>query len=92
MKPHPLSLRRARLARSVATLVLSPILGAAPAFAQIQPTPLATAAPSTTSGSLTSENVEVTGSRLRTSNLTSEAPVTVITAKQIEQSSSQTLE
>ncbi|MGI4794633.1 MAG: TonB-dependent receptor domain-containing protein, partial [Janthinobacterium lividum] len=92
MRRRPHSTLRACLASSVAALALAPALGAAPASAQIQPTPLATAAPSTTSGSLTSENVEVTGSRLRTSNLTSEAPVTVITAKQIEQSSSQTLE
>lgn len=38
------------------------------------------------------EQVTVTGSRLRVSNLTSAAPITVVTARQIEQSSSQTIE
>ncbi len=144
MTRHHLSLRGV-LKGSVAALALSPVLGMAPAFAQLAPNPAAAtagnpttsflgpmptfaqtspsqAAASDPSGTSTSdsglqlaqvapipfsavgastnagtgappaENVEVTGSRLRTSNVTSEAPITVVTAKQIEQSSSQTIE
>ncbi|WP_419730350.1 TonB-dependent receptor domain-containing protein [Lichenicola sp.] len=85
--------RRTGLAGSIAALALAPVLGAAPAFAQIAATPLAATAGSTLNGtSGPVEDVVVTGSKLRTSNVTSEAPITVITAKQIEQSSSQTVE
>ena len=144
--------RRTGLSASIAALALAPVLGAAPALAQLASTAApASGTPSTNvagnvqasapsfaqadldpaptfgvqSGSLPSnaqlaqvigtplaaspgstlsntnaiqaaspgtETVEVTGSRLRTSNVTSEAPITVITAKQIEQSSSQTIE
>ena len=141
MTRHHLSLRGV-LKGSVAALALSPVLGLAPAFAQLAPSSNAAAtagtvapsflgpmptfaqtnagqsAPSGTSsasdlqlaqitgtpfgvtGASTNagtsapaaENIEVTGSRLRTSNVTSEAPITVVTAKQIEQSSSQTIE
>jgi len=38
------------------------------------------------------QEIVVTGSRIATSNTTSQAPVTVVTAKQIEQSSAQTVE
>ncbi|MGI4794927.1 MAG: TonB-dependent receptor [Janthinobacterium lividum] len=82
---------RARLTGSIAALTLAPVLGAAPALAQIAPTPFAAGA-TQQSGPTPTENVEVTGSRLRTSNVTSEAPITVVTAKQIEQSSAQTVE
>ena len=63
-------------------------------LAQVTGTPFAAQSSSTSSanGSQAPETVEVTGSRLRTSNVTSEAPITVVTAKQIEQSSSQTIE
>ncbi len=63
-------------------------------LAQITGNPLAATGASTGAGTSApaAENIEVTGSRLRTSNVTSEAPITVITAKQIEQSSSQTVE
>ncbi len=63
-------------------------------LAQITGTPLAATGASASAGTSApaAENVVVTGSRLRTSNLTSEAPITVVTAKQIEQSSSQTIE
>ena len=141
MTRHHLSLRDV-LKGSVAALALSPVLGMAPAFAQLAPNPAAAMAgnpapsflgpmpsfaqtsPSQPAASGTSasdtglqlaqiapipfaatgtstapgtgapaaENIEVTGSRLRTSNVTSEAPITVVTAKQIEQSSSQTIE
>ncbi|MGI4794367.1 MAG: TonB-dependent receptor domain-containing protein [Janthinobacterium lividum] len=86
---------RLHLAASVAVF-LPPF--AMPAFAQISASPLsataATAAPiaSGQGPGTATESVIVTGSRLRTSNVTSEAPVTVITSKQIEQSSSQTIE
>jgi iron complex outermembrane receptor protein len=84
---------RATLSGSIAALALSPVLGAAPALAQVTGTPLsATATSSLSPGTPGTENIEVTGSRLRTSNTTSEAPITVVTAKQIEQSSSQTIE
>ncbi|NPD65380.1 TonB-dependent receptor [Lichenicola cladoniae] len=82
---------RAGLTGSIAALALAPVLGSAPAFAQIAGTPFAAGATPQT-GPTPTENVEVTGSRLRTSNVTSEAPITVVTAKQIEQSSSQTIE
>ncbi len=45
----------------------------------------------TASGS-TAENIVVTGSRLKTSNATSEAPVVVVTAAQIEHTQAQTVE
>ncbi|MGI4747560.1 MAG: TonB-dependent receptor domain-containing protein [Janthinobacterium lividum] len=71
-------------------------LGGSSAMAQIAASPLAA---SPVAGAIaagqapgSAETVEVTGSRLRTSNVTSEAPVTVITSKQIEQSSAQTVE
>ena len=93
MTRHHFTLRGA-LKGSVAALALAPVLGAAPAFAQVTGTPLAATGASTSAGTSApaAENVVVTGSRLRTSNLTSEAPITVVTAKQIEQSSSQTIE
>lgn len=85
--------RRFGLRGSIAALALAPVLGAAPAFAQIAPTPLAATSASALGGTgAPVETVEVTGSKLRTSNVTSEAPITVITAKQIEQSSAQTIE
>ncbi len=70
------------------------ILDSSTQLAQITGTPLAATAASTSAGTSApaAENVVVTGSRLRTSNVTSEAPITVVTAKQIEQSSSQTIE
>ena len=40
----------------------------------------------------TAEDVTVTGSRLRTSNLTSESPVVVLTSKQIEASNASTIQ
>ncbi len=63
-------------------------------LAQIAPVPFAASGASTApgAGAPAAENIEVTGTRLRTSNVTSEAPITVVTAKQIEQSSSQTIE
>ena len=62
--------------------------------AQITPTPFAATAAATPAGASApaAENIEVTGSRLRTNNTTSAAPVTVITSKQIKQSSAQTIE
>ncbi len=68
-------------------------------LAQVTGTPLA-ASPSSLLGNTNAiqpaspgaETVEVTGTLLRNSNTTSEAPITVVTAKQIEQSSSQTIE
>ncbi len=96
MTPRRLSSRRltlrATLSGSIAALALSPVLGAAPALAQVTGTPLAATAASAPGAAPSAENIEVTGSRLRTSNATSEAPITVVTAKQIEQSSSQTIE
>ncbi len=85
---------RAGLKGSIAALALAPILGAAPALAQITGTPLEATSAATSAGTSApaAESIEVTGSRLRTSNVTSEAPITVITSKQIEQSSSQTIE
>jgi len=82
---------RTLLISSIPAFALAPILGAAPALAQVTATPFAAGATAST-GAVPTENVVVTGSRLRTNNLTSEAPVTVITSKQIEQSSSQTIE
>ncbi len=95
-------------ASSVVLLALAPALSATSAFAQqgiintaqstsndATGTPLsALPVQGNASGDSgpTAESVTVTGSRLRTSNLTSEAPITVITSKQIEQSSAQTLE
>ncbi len=95
MTPRFLS-SRALLCGSIAAMALAPVLGAAPALAQTAATPLplsAVAPVGNASGASapSAETVTVTGSRLRTSNLTSESPVTVITAKQIEQSSAQTL-
>ncbi|MGI4958817.1 MAG: TonB-dependent receptor domain-containing protein [Janthinobacterium lividum] len=88
-------------------LALAPVLYAAPAYAQqgvitdAQSTPndatgtplsaLPTLGNASGNSGPTPESVTVTGSRLRTSNLTSEAPITVITSKQIEQSSAQTI-
>ena len=85
---------RAGLTGSIAALALAPVLGAAPAFAQITPTPFAATAAATPAGASApaAENIEVTGSRLRTNNTTSAAPVTVITSAQITQSSAQTIE
>ncbi|MCQ8242398.1 TonB-dependent receptor domain-containing protein [Rhizosaccharibacter radicis] len=94
-RPSPFKLG---LAGSVAALALAPVLGAAPALAQVTPNPTATLAPvpayntAPAAPTAPAENVVVTGSRLKTSNATAEAPITVITAKQIEQSSSQTIE
>ena len=70
------------------------VLGAGTQLAQIAPLPFAsTTAPlNASAGSPATENVQVTGSRLRTSNTTSAAPITVITSAQITQSSAQTLE
>ncbi|MCQ8279483.1 TonB-dependent receptor [Acetobacteraceae bacterium KSS8] len=93
MTPRFLS-SRAFLCGSIAAMTLAPVLGAAPALAQITGTPLAATAAASSAGTAppSSENVVVTGSRLRTSNATAESPVTVVTAKQIEQSSAQTIE
>lgn len=89
------TLRRG-LAGSVAVAAL---LAAIPAAAQISgansiaaPTPDVGNTNAGTPSAGTQQDVVVTGSRLRTSNLTSEAPVTVVTARQIEQSSAQTVE
>ncbi|MGI4800415.1 MAG: TonB-dependent receptor plug domain-containing protein, partial [Janthinobacterium lividum] len=95
-------------ASSIALLALAPVLGATSAFAQQGIVSAAQSTPNDATGTPlsalrvqgnasgdsgpTAESVTVTGSRLRTSNLTSEAPITVITSKQIEQSSAQTLE
>ncbi len=68
-------------------------LGADTRLAQITGTPLATTAPPLVgTAEPSAETVEVTGSRLRSNNVTSDAPITVVTAKQIEQSSAQTIE
>ncbi len=93
MTRHHFTLRGV-LKGSVAALALAPVLGTVPAFAQVQPIPLGTPSAAAISGNAppATENVVVTGSRLKTSNLTSEAPITVITSKQIAQSSSQTIE
>ena len=87
---------RRTLTGSVAAAAL---LAAIPAAAQISgansigaPTPGAGNTASGTPGAGTQQDVVVTGSRLRTSNLTSEAPITVVTSQQIEQSSAQTVE
>ena len=87
------------VAGSPATVAVAALLAATPAFAQISgansiaaPTPDSGNASSGVPGAGTTQDVVVTGSRLRTSNLTSEAPVTVVTSKQIEQSSAQTIE
>ncbi len=89
------TLRRS-LAGSVAAAAL---LAAMPAAAQISgansigsPTAGAGNSGAGVPAAGTAQDVIVTGSRLRTSNLTSEAPVTVVTARQIEQSSAQTVE
>ena len=87
---------RLSLAGSVAAAAL---LAAYPAAAQISgansiasPTAGVGNATSGAPASGSAEDVVVTGSRLRTSNVTSEAPITVVTSKQIEQSSAQTVE
>ena len=87
---------RRSLAGSVAVAAM---LAAVPASAQITgantvaaPSPDTGSAGPGTPGAGTQQDIVVTGSRLRTSNVTSEAPITVVTSKQIEQSSSQTIE
>ncbi len=87
---------RSRLIGSVAVVAL---LAAIPAEAQISgansisaPSPDAGNAASGVPAAGTQQDVVVTGSRLRTSNVTSEAPIAVITSKQISDSSSQTIE
>ncbi len=88
---------RHRLAGSVAILALAQGYSASPAQAQISPaqtsaaTSPAGADQATATGS-TSENIVVTGSRLKTSNATAETPVVVVTSAQIQHSSAQTLE
>ena len=89
------TLRRS-LAGSVAVAAL---LATLPAAAQISgansigsPSPNVGNSAAGVPGSGTEQDVVVTGSRLKTSNLTSEAPVTVVTSQQIQQSSAQTVE
>ncbi len=75
----------AALAQSAPAVTLAQ---ASPATAPIAP---AGADEATASGS-TAENIVVTGSRLKTSNATSESPVVEITAAQIAHTQAQTLE
>ena len=96
MTGSSLTYLRRSLTGSVAVVAL---LTATPVNAQItgsnsvaSPTPGMGNASSGLPGAGTAQDVIVTGSRLRTSNLTSESPVTVVTSKQIEQSSAQTIE
>ena len=96
MGDHSLTLRH-RLASSVAILALAQGYTAAPALAQIAPAQTSAATSPTgsdqaTATGSTAENIVVTGSRLKTSNATSEAPIVVVTSAQIQHSSSQTLE
>jgi iron complex outermembrane receptor protein len=77
---------RSRLVGSVAVTVF---LAATPAFAQVTG---ANQLGAQTPASGTQQDIVVTGSRIATSNTTSEAPVTVVTSKQIAQSSSQTVQ
>ncbi|WP_428374832.1 TonB-dependent receptor domain-containing protein [Lichenicoccus sp.] len=96
MNGAPALTLRLSLAGSVAAVAL---LAAHPAGAQVSGAN-SIAAPTAGVGNATAgapaagsaEDVLVTGSRLRTSNVTSEAPITVVTSKQIEQSSAQTVE
>ena len=68
------------------------------ALAQSAPAALSTApvapagADSASASGSTAENIVVTGSRLKSSNATSEAPVVIVTAAQIEHTQAQTLE
>ena len=82
---------RSRLVGSVAATAL---MVAAPAYAQITGTSAAAPASAGTgagAGSGTAQDVVVTGSRIAASNAASENPVTVVTARDIARSSSQTL-
>ncbi len=88
------------LRRSLAgSVAIAALLTTMPAAAQISGAN-SVAAPTSGAGNTaagapaagTAQDVVVTGSRLRTSNVTSEAPITVITSKQISDSSSQTIE
>ena len=81
----PSTCLRRRLLGSVALTVL---FGASPALAQVTPQSQAAIA----NQGNAAQNVVVTGSRLATSDLTSEAPITVVTAKDITQSNAQTIE
>ncbi len=69
-------------------------LSSDPQLAQVTSTPFSATTSSTLPdhGQSAPESVEVTGTRLRTSNTTSVAPIAVITAAQITQSSAQTIE
>ncbi len=84
---------RTKLAATAAVLALTPAFLMAGAAAQTSPAAPATAptgaeAPAPSSN----EQIVVTGSRIKTTNATADAPITVVTSAQIEHSSAQTLE
>lgn len=76
--------RRSSLLLSVFAAAASPL---APAFAQV-----AAGASVPAPNAPQSEEIVVTGSRLKTTNATSENPITVVTSAEIARSSSQTIE
>ena len=87
---------RHKLAGSAALIALTQGLVSIPAIAQTAPAVNQATAPAgadvAATGSKGAENIVVTGSRLRTTNSTSESPVTIVTSAQIEHSSAQTVE
>ena len=90
---------RHRLASSVAILALAQAVPAGVAFAQSAPAvPAGQNATQPSGGDAalatgnTTENIVVTGSRLKQSNATSESPIVEVTAAQIEHTQAQTLE
>ncbi len=86
---------RHHLAGSAAALALIQGLAAMPAMAQQPPPAVAVAEPTGADtgvpGAKANEEITVTGSRIKTTNATSENPVTVVTSADIAHSSAQTL-
>jgi outer membrane cobalamin receptor len=74
-----------RLSGTVAVLALLPVFAAVPALAQTAPDQVAQSAPQT-------ETIEVTGSRLKTSDAASANPITVVSAEDIAKTSATTVE